>query len=92
MRASARQFILGYVELVGLAFADDENPLAAFDDLAFDGAVEEPVPQSIDDDFFKKCQRLGDLPVVGSGRCRDGRRLIHGATAPSSLDSGRDCE
>jgi hypothetical protein len=66
-RASARQFILAYRELVRLACADNQVPAMAFAHLAFDGAVEEAVLQPLDNDFFKKSERLADLAVMVSG-------------------------
>jgi hypothetical protein len=65
-RASAQQFILAYDEFVNLACADHQIPLATIADSNFDGAVEECVLEPIDNDFFKKSERMGDLPVIAS--------------------------
>jgi hypothetical protein len=58
-RASARQFILAYRELVRLACADNQVPAMAFAHLAFDGAVEEAVLQAIENDSFEEREGLG---------------------------------
>ena len=80
-RASARQFILAYRELVRLACADNQVPAMAFAHLAFDGAVEEAVLQAIENDSFEEREGLGDCPVIASARCGGGRWFIHCAAA-----------
>src|SRR5262249_1806844 len=59
--ASARQFFLGDVELVGLAGADHEMALAAVSNLAGDRVVEEAMLEPIDDEPFQAIERLADL-------------------------------
>ena len=81
--ASARQFSLGDVELVGLAGLDDQFAAASLSDATGNHAAEMTVTEPVEDDLDEVLERLAQLRPTGlSGACLD-RFVMHCAVKPS---------
>jgi hypothetical protein len=63
---SARQFVIGNHELVGLTGTYNELALSTGNDLAGNGALEEAVTQPVNNQCFEVSERLSGLPEVAA--------------------------
>jgi hypothetical protein len=80
---SARQFVLGDCELVGLARLDHEVAPVVLADPAGNGAAEVAMAQTIENDLTNTVERLSKLRTAALDGIGMGRFLKHCAAAPS---------